>query len=298
ARSDQLRDVRQRALRVVGQHHDVGIVEGLTKERQQPVRGVCERQLRIETDELLVAREHAQLVHRRHALRADETAAYAARLERGLKDAPALVGADDARERRGRIERGQIQRDVCRTAGTLLGRDGSDDRHRRLGRDTPGIAEPILVEHRVPRDEDAHLREIGNLYRHSVRRAESRAVILSAFGAGTLSPTNDAGASGRGRAAEPAEATTARYSAGNNDSKSNSRSSSVTVGGEYVRMNLVWHASQASRRRAAACGSSAALAVSVSAAAAAAASARLWNDEKSSQISGRASVAGVSAFGS
>src|SRR5690606_23650719 len=149
--------------------------------------------------ELLVAREHAELVHGRHVLGANETAAYVARLERGLKGAPALVGADDARERRGRIERGQVQRHVRRTAGTLLGRDGSDDRHRRLGRDAAGVAEPVLVEHRVPRDEDAHLREIRDGYRHALSRAKSRAVILAAFGPGPLRPVSDPAANPRGR---------------------------------------------------------------------------------------------------
>ena len=56
----------------------------------------------------------------------------------------------------------EVQRDVCGTAGTLFRGARAHDGHRRLRGNSCGVAEPVLVEHRVARDEQAKTGEVGN----------------------------------------------------------------------------------------------------------------------------------------
>ena len=63
-------------------------------------------------------------------------------------------------------ERREIQRDVGRPAGPLLGGTRLDDRHGRFGRDARGIAEPVLVQHRVAGNEHAQPGKIWDCESH------------------------------------------------------------------------------------------------------------------------------------
>ena len=81
ARRDELRRAAQRALRVVGEHDGVDAAHELRERPAELLGARRERLLRVDADELLAARDHAQLVDRRHGRGAHELAAHAALLD-------------------------------------------------------------------------------------------------------------------------------------------------------------------------------------------------------------------------
>ncbi len=113
-------------------------------------------------------------------VREDEPALDAARLEQRRELPAPLVVAHHCDEHGRRAERCEIQRDVGGAAGALLGSDGIDHRDRRFRRNTAGVAEPILVEHRVSGDENAKTGKIRNVDRQESSSAAVDAELILA----------------------------------------------------------------------------------------------------------------------
>ncbi len=161
---DQRRHVHQRALRVIREHGDLHLAQADGEPLDQP--GAIERAfarvrlLEVEPDDLLVARQHAQLGDRRQPRRLDPVGfdAMTAQLrrERGRR----RIASDDTEQRGLRAQRGEIQGDVGRTTGPRIVATDADHRNRRFRRDALRRTRPVAVEHHVARDEQAGLREI------------------------------------------------------------------------------------------------------------------------------------------
>ena len=103
--------------------------------RQQPrehgAKLACtgvQRLLRVDPEQLLAACEHSQLVDRRQLGRAHELAAHTALLERARQSIGSVVLPHDGSQDTARAERRDVQSDVCRTAGALLGGTRAHDR--------------------------------------------------------------------------------------------------------------------------------------------------------------------------
>ena len=143
----------RRALRVIGKHDDCDATHELRKTAFDLGRASLERLLGVDANQLLAARQDAKLVDRGQRRRAHELATHTALLEQPGQQRTAIVGADGSREHGLRAERGEVERNVGRAAGALLGLAVAHDNNRCFGRDPRGVAEPILVEHRITGDE-------------------------------------------------------------------------------------------------------------------------------------------------
>ncbi len=70
-------------------------------------------------------------------------------LEQLAQPRAGFVVADHRQQRCPRTQGRRIARDVGSTARTFFSALDLDDRHRRLGRDTAYLAEPVAVQHHV-----------------------------------------------------------------------------------------------------------------------------------------------------
>ena len=150
---DELLDFDKRALRVVGEHHRPGALQRLSEDIRELIEPfLVELLLEVNPEELLVAAQNSELRDRRAALHRDEAALDALLLEEGLQLVALRVLAGEPDEHGLRPERGDVERDVRRTARARLPVINPHDRNRRLRRDAEGRAREIAVEHHVSDD--------------------------------------------------------------------------------------------------------------------------------------------------
>ncbi len=159
---DHARDVREPSLAVVGEDHHVarrqrGLEVGEFL-RQHLARG---RRLEVDAQQLLALAEDAQLLGRSDRLVAMKLGPDLALFEKRFEDPSLGIVAHDRKQRRVRPEGGAVGRDVRRAARLGLLPAPQHDRHRRLGRDARGLAEPVAVEHHVAHHQDARLPRVG-----------------------------------------------------------------------------------------------------------------------------------------
>ena len=109
----------------------------------------------VDARHLLLAGHQSQLYGGGQLRIGLQVGADAAGGDQGSQRKPGLVGADHADQPGLRAQVGHVARHVGRTAGAFLGAQHLDHRHRRLGRDAVGVAEPVAVEHHVADNEDA-----------------------------------------------------------------------------------------------------------------------------------------------
>ncbi|MNO84222.1 hypothetical protein D3C76_755550 [compost metagenome] len=159
---DQRLVVLQRALAVVGQHQHADLVQQRLDIAGQRHGVGAERLLEVHPQQLLVAAHHAQLDDGRLPVDALEAGGHAHCLEAVAQAVGGLVGAGDADQEGRRAQRGQVERDVGRAAGTVLMLLDPHHGHRRLRRDARGRAVPVAVEHYVANHQHGGLIESGH----------------------------------------------------------------------------------------------------------------------------------------
>ncbi len=112
------------------------------------------RFLAVEADQLLAPALHASLGRRRPVLDCIESAADALILQDAAQSVGFFVLADHADECRLDTEAYQVDRNVRRAAGTALRLANMYDRHGRFGRNAPGAAEQVAVQHDIAGHDD------------------------------------------------------------------------------------------------------------------------------------------------
>ena len=129
---DHALHLAERALGVIGQHQRADLRQRLLNALQHRLRiNVGEAFFEVETDQLLVARQHAQLGNGRMGRHRDEVAAHVDFIQLGAQRPRRIVDAGQAHQTGSGAQRSDVHRHVSRAAGTLF--DGIDLDHRHRG---------------------------------------------------------------------------------------------------------------------------------------------------------------------
>ena len=167
------RGADQAAFAVVGQQHHIRLRQGRLETRLQRIGvegadgGQCF--LEVQTDQLLVARDHTQFgdgraVGRFHELRVNPAG------KQMLGQQPRrFITTDNAQQGGPHAQRGGVERRVGGAAGPGLVIAHTHHRHRRLGRNPRGRAVPVTVEHHIANHQHTRAREIRQLVAHEAR---------------------------------------------------------------------------------------------------------------------------------
>ena len=159
---------RQRTFSVVGQHQRTDITQRLVNALVQRLRiNAFKPFFKVEADQLLVARQHAQLGNRWVGRNRNEVALHVHVRQRLAQRTRRIVDAGQANQTRLCAQGGNVHRHVCRAAGTLFNGIDLNHRYRRFRRDTAGWPIPVAIQHHIPDNHYSSTFKLWQCYFHS-----------------------------------------------------------------------------------------------------------------------------------
>src|SRR5581483_7055797 len=157
-RSDHPIDVGQRALGVIGKDDDVGRIQAVAEVNELGLERSLARQLfEIDAQQLLLASDNAQFDRRLQGGVMGQL-----RIDLGFREQPGerlprLVLTHHGEQTHRRTQRRSITRDISSPPGTLLHATNAHDGYRRFRRYATDLAEPIAIQHRIARNQNARV---------------------------------------------------------------------------------------------------------------------------------------------
>ncbi len=169
---DHAGHVVEGALAVVGEDHHVAVRQRLLDlAHQQGGVHIVEGLFKVQTQQLLVARQHAQLGDGRVVGQTNEVTGDLDAGHLASQGIGGLILTGQTQQHGVGAQRGGVERHVGGATRALLNVFDLDHGHRCLGRDPAGGAMPITVQHDIANDQNAGFFKLGqgdlHLYRLS-----------------------------------------------------------------------------------------------------------------------------------